>query len=841
MNFASQEVAMMPADSALGPETREAFFHCLARMQDNLSAAYANVPPHVQKQIGISVIDRKEELFRLLQTLTIHDGLAVTPMELPSASEAWRPILEFLARPEIRPEHFVRWMLLFSVIRRVGSGDEPYVLDHKFAPLLNRFRHGRTFGLRELGMAFQAVGLDEVLLGCQQLRAISENPFPWPAEAIWPYWAGHFELLEQALQPGDDYSIKERRKHAFLILSKFPEPPPQFTGRLWGFAFSSKSERVEAQEALGSGPRVLQKLLAEIASNESERRTIAAEWLGRLNNPAAIEPLMTAVKDEKQVEPRNAMLIALELLDGPLETLLNRGALLREAIAGLSEGIPPELQWFPISTVPQIHWADTGEAVPAEIPQWWLIENFKLKNPEPGPLLRRYCAQFVPAERRALGRFVLDAWIAQEAHTRKGPIALTCKGTLAMAAACCGGEAASAAAQYLAKWPRERAGQCRALVQMLAWIDHPAATQLLLAVSSRFKPATIQSETQRLSLALARRKGWTVGQMADRAIPTAGLDERGYLQLSYGSRNFTARLNEQRDFVLTDNTGKIVKTLPAPRASDNQSLAQESKRAFAAAKKELKSILGIQRDRLYEAMCIQRAWSYEEWDACLHRHPVMRHLCQHLVWFATGSGQPPRFFQLLADGSLTDADDKPILLPADSHIAIAHGSTMTTEASRAWQQHLVDYEIEPLFPQFGFQGLSISAEQREQTTSCDFKGHIINAFALRGQAGKLGYARGRPMDGACFYEYLKTFSSLGIIAVISFTGNAMPEENRKVALTELHFSRASEAGQPLFDASIKMRLGDVPPVLLNECWNHMRQIAGSGSGFDPKWEEKTKI
>ncbi len=57
--------------------------------------------------------------------------------------------------------------------------------------------------------------------------------------------------------------------------------------------------------------------------------------------------------------------------------------------------------------------------------------------------------------------------------------------------------------------------------------------------------------------------------------------------------------------------------------------------------------------------------------------------------------------------------------------------------------------------------------------------------------------------------------------------------NIPAALTKLNFRRedAGHSTQPI-------PLGEVPTVLLAECWNDYRQIAADGSGFDPDWEKK---
>jgi hypothetical protein len=117
---------------------------------------------------------------------------------------------------------------------------------------------------------------------------------------------------------------------------------------------------------------------------------------------------------------------------------------------------------------------------------------------------------------------------------------------------------------------------------------------------------------------------------------------------------------------------------------------------------------------------------------------------------------------------------------------------------------------------------------------------MLEAFKLRGRATKLGYTRGQAQDGGWFLDYHKRFPTLGIEAVLDFTGNSLPEENRTVALTGFHFERVAGEGEPAFGGH-KMSLGEVPAVLLSECWNDVRQIAAEGTGFDPDWEKKCGV
>jgi uncharacterized protein DUF4132 len=283
-----------------------------------------------------------------------------------------------------------------------------------------------------------------------------------------------------------------------------------------------------------------------------------------------------------------------------------------------------------------------------------------------------------------------------------------------------------------------------------------------------------------------------------------------------------------------------LKTLPDPRKDDDEAKASEAKKTFSAAKKELKSVLSMQRDRLYEAMCTQRTWPFEEWNLYLNQHPVVRHHCQKLVWAVVLDEKVVTLFRPLADGSLTDANDDPVTLAPEEQIRVAHECQVTPAQSLAWRQHLNDYEVEPLFEQFGRPNFKLEEERKQEDELADFRGHILEAFKLRGRANKLGYTRGQAQDGGWFYDYHKRFPTLGIEAVLEFTGNGLPEENRTVAVTSMRFERvATEDGAA--HSAAKMSLGEVPAVLLSECWNDLRQIAGEGPGFDPEWEKKTQM
>ncbi len=883
----------------LGKETQAAFqacFESINRELTTLAKRAQQARNQVQKPFTPAAVD---ELFRLLQEpLPARDKrgdefsrLFQIGVDTPKA------LSPFFRRPEIKLLHLLRFLVLSGVVDP-NRKEKHYALSWWFDTAVNDYRrHHEKFGLRELAAVLDAVGVDKKVLGLHKLAGwLMGDALSWEPEATWPYWAEHLDLLEEALRPEHaDYGSRDRRLHAFKALQAFPQPPARLLTYLWELALGPKTERPPAQRCLENVPDKQERLLAALASGKAEARAAAAEWLARSGVAAAREPLLAALQKEKNELTKGVLMSALEKLGAPVDQFLDRKGLLKEAEKGLAREIPESLKWFPFDQLPEVQWADSGKKVDRQIVKWWLAQQCKLKSPEPGPLLRRYCASLKSPGREALGQFILQAWIAedtapipqaaaeakamqhaqqmahwaqwaaqnpqlaqglpmpqqstvQQIYTQSLPnflrepkgSAIDSKGILAVAAACAGAEAAPVVQRYLKDWYGMRAAHCRALLQMLGWIEHPSATQVLLATGSRFRTKSIQEEAGKQASALAERKGWTLAELADRTIPSAGLDEEGEVTIDFGPRQFIARLNEDLDLVLSDAEGKVLKALPEPRKDDNEEKAAEAKKLFAAAKKELKSVLRMQKDRFYEAMCTQRVWPYDDWQRYLNEHPIVRHFCQRLVWGVFRNDKLALTFRPLADGSLTDAADEAVKLQPNDMVRVAHECQVTPDASKAWRQHLVDYEIEPLFEQFGKPSFALSEEQKHEQQLGNFEGHVLEAFKLRGRATKLGYTRGETQDGGWFYDYRKRFPTLGIEVVIEFTGNSLPEDNRVVALTALHFNRIAQEDQE-GGAGGQLTLSDLPPVLLSECWNDLRLLAAEGPGFDPEWQKRSEV
>lgn len=714
----------------------------------------------------------------------------------------------------------------------------------------------------------------------------------WPADALWPFLAANLDVVIDHARPvQNDWYTDD--KAFFRLVATFPQQPRAVTERLFEVALGTgKTNRREAQDALATNPERTDRAAAALADGRGEVRTVAASWLARIADPAALPALEKAVRREKQDGPKAAMVDALAALGRPAEDYLDLDGLLADAQRTATKGYPAALAWMPWERLPVVRWDASGAEVPVVLVRHLVAQSVRAKTSEPNALLRRYASLMHAEDRHALAEALLQVWLEEdlrpapvaeaEASARRhaqmvhgwswGPTAgqsveqiyasvlpgflrqpvgsaSASRGVLAVVAACGDRSVVAPAERYVKEWYGQRAAQSKALIGMLAWVDDPVAIQVVLAVASRFRTKSIQEEAARQAEALAERRGWGVDELADRTVPTAGFDDDGTLRLEYGEdRWFTARVLPDLTVELRDQTGKGIKSLPAARKSDDPEQVAAAKKALTSARKDLKGVVGLQQARLYDAMCTERDWAAADWLAHFAGHPLMRLLVSRLVWVAERAGdgdEPPvrvATFRLLDDGSLTDADDEPVGLEAGDpalRVRIAHDTSLSAAEVDAWTTHLADYEVEPLFAQLGRGVHAISEQQRREQKLTDFEGHVLSTFALRGRATKLGWTRGPAEDGGWFTTYHKRFPSLGLLAELEFTGNPLPEEDRPCAILSLSFRRAVRTPDG-GERTTELKLGDVPAVMLSETWHDVRLIAAEGTGFDPDWKRTTE-
>jgi hypothetical protein len=799
-----------------------------------------------------------------------------------------RTTLEFGGRLEARPDFG-----LPQVLRRVlGSGYTHWATWNQttFQNWLLR-QDPQQVDLRQLAALVTDYGGDARRFGLDCLRLTGDTaPHRLlPADRVWPLFAAQPELLDVGLglAPSNIERFEPNLACALEVLATFPVIPPRWVPPVMELALGEgKTYRAAAQQAMGRMPDIGKRVADALQSGKQELRIEAARWLAALDYRDGIGALQTALAKETRETASAAMLTALEQLGVDLSSHLAPAKLLAQAQKGLKGKPPASMAWLDLTTLPPCTWAD-GTPVDADIIRWWVILACKLKEPAGNALLERYLGLLAPASTATLGAFLLHQWVERDTRhpsldecnafaqagadlrlqqyqdsARRWPqyyeaqgklsaeqvyeelkrekmgeylgTAINEKGLLALVSGTPGHVLVSVIQHYMRDHYQRRA-QVEALIEAACVSNDASVIQFALGIARRYRTASVQEKARVLVQRIADRNGWTPDQLADRTVPTGGLDDSGRLALQYGSRAYTITLDAAMKPVLRNEEGKIVAALPAARQNDDADSIKEAKQQFAACKKEVKQVVDMQTGRLYEAMCAGRRWPAAEWRQYLQQHPVVGRLVQQLVWEEVrvddAGATTTRCFRPTEDGSLIDASDDDVELDDSATIRLTHRALVDDEQAAAWTAHFKDYKLTPLFAQ-------MSRPLPAQTGGdaiADRLGWISDAFTLRGAFAKRGYQRSGAEDGGTFFEYHKEFATSGLLVAIEFTGNTLPEENIPAALKTLTFRRR---GTHRYGYQT-LALAEVPPVLLAEAYGDYLAIAAACTGFDPEWEKKS--
>jgi Domain of unknown function (DUF4132) len=707
-----------------------------------------------------------------------------------------------------------------------------------------------------------------------------------------PYFAPliytHFNLIDEAfgLRPQSG-PAPVNLSPAIDLLEALPKVPQRYLLPLMTLASGgTKTQRHTARHLLTGATGIDDNIAGLLSDGKQDIRSGAADWLAQRGAKDQIKPIRAALKSEKSDAARAAMINALERLGDDVSDLFDQKIMKKEAEAGLAKTALKGLDWFPFDLMPRVSWK-SGEAVDPVLTRWWVVLSGKLKTPGGNALMDLWLDRLADGDAHKLGWFVLTAWTDHDsrqippeeanayatanvdallAQNQRGAkqnptyasyyvtdrdklfaslrneklktylgTATESKGVLALTTRVDGIDASRCVRAYL-KNHGSRMSQCKSLLDCLASNGSSAAIQVLLATSNRFKARTVQAHATTLIEELAERRGWTHDELADRTIPTGGLDETGALDLDCGAeRTYKIMLDETDTIVLLNPDGKKVSTLPSARADDEKLLIEEAKKLLSTARKEVKQILPDQIARLREAMLLERTWPREDWQLYVRGHVLVGRVAQRMVWMALDDdGKLIKLFRPLDDGSLTDVDDGDFDLNAAHSVQPAHHSLVDRTARDAWRTHLENYEVKIPFDQFTGATHVLDDAQKSDTEIKDRKGWMIETFALRGIATKLGYVRGTAEDGGWFSRYEKRYQSAGIIVSIDFSGSPLPEENKLGVLYGVTFTKLRK-GSDQWGTTIT--LDEVPPVLLTQSWQDLHTIADKGTGFNPDWEK----
>jgi len=807
-----------------------------------------------------------------------------------SASESLETIFDKLKiqqRIEFKLPHIVRFLYTFD--KHYNSHDIN-LYSAFFQQWLSSHTNDLT-DLRQLAAVLKHNNIDHRCIAHWLLRSRWESSFELPDTGniiLWPFFHEHEEYLKEA------FGLSESKEQGYwnfelgygiLITSQFPVIPEQYLQVMYQHALSpAKTYGALCRKAIENYGLVTDRVIMALKSSKQEERIIAANWIADSASSVAIEPLGAALKKEKRETAKAALLSALHRLGQNIDHYLSPETLLKEAESGLKKAIPKGISWFPFASLPALKWRSLN-SVDERIIRWWIVLACKLKQPEGNPLLDLYTKQLDIQSQKILSLFILQVYIGRDtacpsdeeakeyANDNKNNLysnyqrwaksewgheyrnktiedafqilfmerksqhlfsAIGEKGILCLITHIEGAEAVQIVSRYM-KDHYTRRHQIEAILSALANNNDPVIIQLLLSIARRHRTHSIQEKAKALVEKIAERNHWSSDELADRTIPTAGLETNGTQKIQIGSRELTLKLSADLKLTLENEQGKILKSLPAARQDDDPEQIKQAKKYFSTAKKELKQVIELQSSRFYEAMCITRQWAFPEWKKYLLEHPIVSHLAQRLVWTVTEQEQSYQI-RPTAELELIDENDDEYEPNDNASIKLTHISELDKASAQQWILHFKDEKIKPLFPQFVNPKHTLTNNDLLATKLAYHEGWMTDTFTIRGILTKRGYKRGEAEDGGHFSYYYKDFTALNTRAIIEFSGNCLPEENIAAVLYYIAFAKPNNRGW--ISENTYKSIADIPQNLVNEIMLDYEAVAEKAN-YDEDWKTKS--
>ena len=379
-------------------------------------------------------------------------------------------------------------------------------------------------------------------------------------------------------------------------------------------------------------------------------------------------------------------------------------------------------------------------------------------------------------------------------------------------------------APLVRRWPGESQHQ-RAVkgLDVLLGIGSEVALMHLNGISQKVKFKGIKSAARERIDTLAVQLGLTGEQLADRLVPSLGLDEEGALLLDYGPRHFTVHFDEALRPVVRDDTGKLRKSLPKPGARDEADKAVPAEARFKELKKDVRALAAIQLKRFEVAMITGRRWSADSFRTHLVAHPLVCHLVRRLIWGIYEGNTLLRSFRVADDNTFADAEDEELSLPEGLVVGIAHPIDLDPDTRAAWGEVLADYELLQPFTQLGRPTFSAEAAELAQTKLIRNPKQRVAVRRVLGLTSR-GWERGEALDGGVVHWLSMPLPggqrevrlNLGGAGLWMGMVHEQPEDPTIESVT------VNERTDDGYEA--KIPLSEVPPALMSEVLAAIHQL-----------------
>src|SRR5262249_46648244 len=146
-------------------------------------------------------------------------------------------------------------------------------------------------------------------------------------------------------------------------------------------------------------------------------------------------------------------------------------------------------------------------------------------------------------------------------------------------------------------------------LEVLRAIGTEGALMQLNIIAEKVKFPALQRNARAFMAEIAKERGLTKDELADRLVPDLGPDEKGNRTLDFRPRPFKVVVGPALKPMVREQEGKVRSDLPKPNAKDDPTKAAAALADWKVLKKLFKDSVKAQSERLEKAMLDRRTWA----------------------------------------------------------------------------------------------------------------------------------------------------------------------------------------------------------------------------------------
>ena len=607
----------------------------------------------------------------------------------------------------------------------------------------------------------------------------------------------------------------------------------------------SKLVKQELEQMLTDRPSWREQVTTLLSSKKAAERELGIRVLSKWNAPEDKKALQELYEKEKNAKIKSLLATALGHAPTDGETggdgtgpALTREDKVKELHKG---GKKRSLAWAYETPFSLVH-RKNGEHATEEYLQALLLCYSSMGKPGINKDAALLAEDLEPQELAVYVGELFDKWMEAGAEAKK-------RWVLFAASIHGGSDIIQRLHHQIQEWPQNARGAIAAdAVQALALNPQPQALLIVDGIARKFKFKQVKAVAGQALEFAASQLGLTREQLEDRIVPNLGFDDHMERRFDYGTRSFTVTITPALEVEIFDENGKKLKNIPSPGAKDDAEKAAATYAEFKEMKKQMKTTVSSQKQRLEMALSAERLWTVEAWQELFVRNPIMHQFAIGLIWGIYEEHKLVQSFRYMEDGSFNTEDEEEYILPEQGQIGLVHPIELTKESLETWKQQLEDYEITQPIEQLSRAVYYLTQEEQESKSLERFGGMILNDLSLGGKLTTLGWYRGSVQDAGGFDTYYREDASLGLGAELHFSGSFVGSGSmggEEVTVYDVRFYKAGtiERGSYCYDEAKgdkQLPLKDIPQRYFSEIVWQLTKATASSKERDEDWKAEMR-